>query len=653
MAGMKLVSLTLTNFKGVKEFTLEANGKDVKVLGDNATGKTTLFDAFIWLLFDKDSQNKKDFQIKTVNQDGEVLHGLDHSVEATLEIDGTQTTLKKTFSEKWTKKRGQAEKQFTGHTTDYYINGVPSKKKEHADFVSGLVSEDIFKLLTSPSYFNEQMKWQDRRSILIEVCGDVTDEEVINSDDSLKELTKILDGRKIEDHRKIINSKRSEINKELERIPVRIDELQRSLPDTDELDLETLDEDINEQETEIENKKDEITNAKNGSLVAEKQTEVANLEGKLQAVKNDIQSNMYDNLDKLFVELNGMKDEYNTLTDRKNKIERTIKSHTEAIQKNDNYMKALREDWKEINAKEFSSNVKTQCPTCEQSLPKDQVHIAIEKAKEQFNKQKSNDLIAINTKGKIAKQTNEEMEETINDSEEELKVIKQDIENKKKSMTSVKEQIEKEKETITDISENEDYQAIAKQITETKETITQLKGSTSEEVEKLQGELSDIKNHLQNLKEQRSKFSQIDTVNKRVDELKEQERELSGEYEKLEHELYLTEEFIRTKVNLLEDKINSKFKFARFKLFEQQVNGGLNETCETLYKGVPYSKGLNNASKINVGLDILNTLSHHYEFFAPVFVDNSEAVTKLIDVDTQIISLVVSGNDKKLRTEEI
>lgn len=113
----------------------------------------------------------------------------------------------------------------------------------------------------------------------------------------------------------------------------------------------------------------------------------------------------------------------------------------------------------------------------------------------------------------------------------------------------------------------------------------------------------------------------------------------------------MTEEFVRTKVHLLEEKINSKFKYARFKLFKDQINGGLEETCETLYEGVPYSSGLNNAARINVGLDIINTLNDYYGITAPIFVDNSEAVTKLINTNSQILSLIVSEKDKQLRVE--
>ena len=227
---MKILSLKLTNFKGIRDFTLDAQGDNVSIYGDNATGKTTLFDAFLWLLFGKDSQNKKDFDIKTLDPAGQALSGLDHEVEGIFEVKGQRLTLKKSFKEKWTKKRGAVIAEFTGHTTDHYIDGVPVPEKDYTAKIAEIAQEDIFKLLTNPGYFNEKLKWQDRRKILLEVCGDLTDAEVIASSESLSKLPTILGNRKLEDHRKVMAARRAEINKELEKIPVRIDEATKALP---------------------------------------------------------------------------------------------------------------------------------------------------------------------------------------------------------------------------------------------------------------------------------------------------------------------------------------------------------------------------------------------------------------------------------------
>ena len=207
---MKLLKLKLKNFKGIKSLELVANGEDLRIFGDNATGKTTIYDAFLWLLFDKDSQNKADFAIKTLDKDGNVIHKLDHEVEGTFSVDGETIVLRKVYREKYTKKRGSATEEFSGHETDHFIDGVPVTKTEYTKRVSEIAPEAQFKLLTSPTYFNERMRWQDRRKVLLEVCGDVTMEDVVKANGDLAKLPQILGKHSLDDYKKIIASRRAE-----------------------------------------------------------------------------------------------------------------------------------------------------------------------------------------------------------------------------------------------------------------------------------------------------------------------------------------------------------------------------------------------------------------------------------------------------------
>jgi len=170
---IKINKLILQNFKGIRNLEINAAGKDLNIYGDNATGKTTVFDAFMWLLFNKDSLGRSDFGIKTQDSGGNTLHNLEHSVECVLSIDDAILTLKKVYAEKWTKKRGSAEAEFSGHETKYYINEVPSTKGEYTAKISSIIDEDLFKTITNPLYFNEHLKWQDRRAILLSICGDM------------------------------------------------------------------------------------------------------------------------------------------------------------------------------------------------------------------------------------------------------------------------------------------------------------------------------------------------------------------------------------------------------------------------------------------------------------------------------------------------
>src|SRR5690625_810803 len=260
MRKIQLLNLKLVNFKGIKSFQVDFNGNDTKVFGENGTGKTTLFDAFVWLLFNKDSNNSSNFDIKTLDKDGNVIHKLDHEVEATLLVDGKELILKKVYKERWTKQRGSATESFSGHTTDYYINGVPSKKKDYDETIAETLDENIFKLLTSPAYFNENMHWTERRNLLLEIAGDITDEDVIASRKDLAKLLDVLNGNSIEDHKKIIAAKRREINKKIEEIPTRIDEIHRNLPDISSLDEEKIKSEIDKLSFAIEEKENEINN---------------------------------------------------------------------------------------------------------------------------------------------------------------------------------------------------------------------------------------------------------------------------------------------------------------------------------------------------------------------------------------------------------
>lgn len=651
MKEIKLIQLALRNFKGIRSFTLEADGNDIKVYGDNATGKTTLFDAFVWLLFDKDSNNRKDFAIKTLDENGKVLHNLEHEVEASFSIDGKIITLRKVYKEKWTQKRGSVSQEFSGHTTDYLIDGVPAKKKEYDQLISELIDEDVFKLLTNPAYFNEQLKWQDRRKVLLEVCGDITDEEVIACNQDLAKLLDVLNGRSIEDHKKVIVEKRKEINKELDSIPVRIDEIQRGLPELTGLEKQSLENQINDLNTQIDDKMTEINSIKNGKTITDKQKEIQEVEIELLQIKQEHEAGSKDHIYQLKARLQEEKSNTNILQSQLEDLKIKQRHNAENIKSIEENLQKLREEWTTVNNQEFKHSDQCECPACGQSLPEEQIEEARNKALAQFNLEKSKKLEEINSQGKRGKEQKEELFQQNEQLVKKQEKFTSQIEKKQKLMARLTKQLEQLESQVIDITDNPQYVEKLQDKQKLQEEIEGLRLSNQAAIQEIEQQIIQLKSERDELQSELAKFSVFEQSQKRIVELQEQQRDLAFEFEQLEHELYLTEEFTRTKVNMLTEKINSKFKYARFKLFEQQVNGGLNEVCETLFNGVPYSSGLNNAAKINVGLDIINTLSEHYGFSAPIFVDNAEAVTKLIDTNSQLISLVVSGKDKQLRVE--
>ncbi|HFU4567789.1 TPA: hypothetical protein ACGPBO_005583 [Bacillus cereus] len=640
---IKLAELHLSNFKGVKSFILETGGESARVYGDNATGKTTLFDGFMWLLFDKDSQNKKDFEIKTLSKDNKAVSGVDHEVSAVLLIDGNSVELKKVYSEKWTKKRGSAKQVFSGHTTDYYVNGVPVKKKEFTEKVNDIISEDIFKLITSPSYFNEQMKWQDRLNVLMEIGGAVTDEDVISENNSLSKLQSILDGKSLDEQKRILTEKRKKITKNLEQYPVRIDEINRSIDDVSDLDHEQLKEELKALESSLMALEEKVRSIK-ADEGADRKKRMLQLEGELQQIKNEHDSQRFEVINK-------KKEAYylekNSLTQTQNDLINLItkKKHlTSFLSQIDKERLELREEWSKKYEESFKDH-QTDCPTCGQALPEEKIQAAIEK----FNLQKSEALERIVDKGKKIGIEYENKANELYEVDEQIQKLNLEEKFKASVVEKLKEDMEQAEASIAPLSENPLYLAKIEELEKINNEIQSDEQETSGAVQTINEQIKEKKQEMKLVLNDLLCIDKAKQALKRIEELKDEERKMADDYNEVEQESFLIEEFIRTKMNLMEERINSKFKYARFKLFEEQVNGGLTETCETLYEGVPYSKGLNNAARINVGLDIINTLNEHYGISAPIFVDNSEAVTNLIDVNAQVISLIVSRQDKELR----
>lgn len=644
---LKLISLKLRNFMGCREFDLIIDGRNATVKGDNGAGKSTLAHAFSWLLFDKDSTGKKDFAIKTLDENSEPIHGLEHDVEGVLDVDGKRITLRKVYREVYTKKRGSTQKEFTGHTTDYFVDDVPVKKSEYEAAVANIADESIFKLLTSPTYFNEQMDWKKRRELLLEVCGDLTDEQVIASNVKLAGLTAILGDRDVDKHKDVVKAQMKKINEEIEKIPVRINETQLGMPDISGIEKDKLSQDIAALQKDLQTKQQELARIQSGGEIAEKRRQLAEVEAEILRKQNEARKKNDETIAKKQAEQNTLLQKWQEIERDLSKYENAIKDNEAAIQTAEARATQLRIKWKEENAKQFTIEQDDVCPACGQAIPEEQLEEARQKAEEQFNVEKAGKLIAINAEGKA-------LVEAVNATKEEnqntllkIKELRADFEESRKEYTAIQQEISKLQQPADEV---DDAELIAKKA-RFEQDIASLQQGTEAEVTRVQEEIDFLNDDIKALQATQAKIEQYDKDIARIAELQAQEKVLAAEYERLDGELYLCELFTKTKVAAMEGNVNSKFKFARFKMFNQLVNGGIEDCCDTLYAGVPYGSGLNNGHRIIVGMDIIRTLSEHYGFIAPIWVDNAESVVQLPEMDAQVIRLVVSGEEKKLSVE--
>lgn len=643
---IKISNLKLKNFKGIKNLEINFEGKNANIYGKNATGKTTVFDAFKWLFFDKDSSDRKDFNIKTLDENNKPIHFLEHEVEAILLIDGVDMTFKKMLKEKWVTKRGETQQEFSGHETSYWIDEVPVKKKDYEEKINSLVPESLFKLITDPLYFNKQLKWQERREILTNISGNqITDEEILNANEEFKTLQQNLNGRSIEDYNKVVTSKIKDLNKEKEKIPIRIDELTNTLITEHDINYEELEKEKANCKVEIQKIDAEMTdiqtrakeNMKKADQLAAAKNELNTLKLKLETEHSKQQSEATIKLES----------EKAILESRKRNLAAELEERKQKVENAESSKQELYKKWDELlNTKlEFDPN-SFICPTCKREYPAEKKEELKGAFINNFNEHKESEKQRINKEGQalnsvIEENRNkiEEIQETIQKTEKELLDINTKLEENAKEQSNI---------GPFDVTKLPQYQEKIKQVEELQTAISKIVQSDTTEISNKKAKLVDQINEID------KKLNERDTQEKtkaRIEELEAEEESISQKVQELEAQQYQIEEFTKTKVELLENAINSNFEIVRFRLFDTQINGGLVECCDTLVNGVPYVD-VNNAHKILAGLDIIKTLSRFYNTSAPIFIDNRESINSLHTISAQIISLIVT-TDSQLRIEVI
>ena len=660
---IKLQSLSLKNFKGVGDFTLELNGKNADIFGKNATGKSTLFDSSQWLLFGKDSFGRADYQIKPQNEDGNEIHHLDCIVEGVFLVDDKQLKLKRQLSEKWVKKQGAQVKEFTGNETKYWVNDVPVKAKDYNLEINMLIKENIFKLLTNPLFFNTNEKgfgWQERRKILFEICGNVSDSDVIDSlvtigDKSMLDLQMVINsGRTIENHKLVVAEQIKSTKSQMDGIPSRINEQQRNITE-DATDYIAI-------KTSLQAHKDTLqaielelaTNAKGASLYRQKQQQAHGLQNQVNGRKLEIEVEAGAGLKKLVDEKAKLEnDKYLIMADVKRLTSNSL-LRSEELEIIAGKIIALRESWSEENIKQFVAPEGINCPTCEQPLPEGKSQEKIDKLKENFNKNKEQVLAGIRGQGKGHKDRGEVLAEEME--REHVIAVGLDV-----SMVTINSRLTELETAIATqqqpASVDYDYDSDPTYFT-LNDLLINLNAELEKPIEDTTTELLAKKQEASSLIESLNKtLNQKEVVEKakiRIDELKTEERKLAGELSEHERHDYLIKKFTSAKVKMLEDAINNRFKTVKFKLFDTLNDGTEKEVCRTLVNtnGVWVEfDGANNGGKINAGIDIINLLSEFYGVSLPLFIDNAESLTSFVGTSSQVIKLIVSESDTILRVE--
>jgi DNA repair protein SbcC/Rad50 len=637
--------LKFRNFKKLRNLTIDFDPKMTNILGANGTGKTSVLDGFNWLLFGKNSENKADFSIKTLDSENKPIPKLEHEVSGVLDVNGKETVLTRIYKEKYTKKRGSAIEEFSGHLEEYFINEVPVKAGEYNSFVNELFGTN-FRMLTDCNFFNETMKWEQRREILISMSGNVSFDKIIEENPKLDLVIGIVKNssepqKSIDDQKKINASKRTKIKEQIESIPARLDELDRQIK-TDLQPIEELNKSKSELNSQIEENRKAINNEfdkqkkanEENALIVRKRGEI---EMKIQEEKSRLNRESRKETDNLKLDIQGLESTLKSLNS-------SYKFTNDSIQTNNSRIETLRSQGSDLelkynaeNSKSFDEN-ELNCKSCLQPLPNESKQSLLSN----FNTAKSNTLKSlidnaneIASKIKSLKVENENLSIELTGVNEKIDATKKQIEDKKtelQSKTNV-DQPELNSELLTSL--NSELENIKE---------TEIETIDNSEIE---AKIKEIESQIQEVNNTLSQHQNNSEIEARIKELKSQQTTLITELDNVERFDYQIQLCMKAYITKVEDSINSMFEIVKFKMFEDQINGGERAICVCTLNGVPYPD-VNTAGKINAGLDIIKALQLKLGLNAPIFIDNRESVTQIIPMESQIINLIVDSNSTQL-----
>ena len=638
---MKIKSILLQNFKGCKNATYTFDGNNVTVCGANGSGKTTIFDAFTWLLFGKDSLDNAKFEIRPLDKDGKQIDNVEICVAATLDIDGKEVELKKTQKQNWVKKRGTQNPVLHGNVNEYEIDGYPRSEKDYKEYINGIVSDDLFKMLTNPTYF-PNMPWKEQRATIMKFASDVSDVELATGDNRFAELLpEIEKAPSTDDIKNKYQKSLNELKKKQIELPVRIDEISNSKVDIDVAELELQRNALKEQIADVKSKiADTDKQFEEYQKLSDGIMELKFAESDLirKANEDNIKARreIEDKIaDKKFL----LRQAEKTVDDCERQID-ISKHHSVSLNES---IESYRSQYRQTQELVFDEN-SLVCSYCGQEYKQDKK----EQIKADFEIKKEIEIKKITELGNKAKADLDKEKKAITSLNNQLESHRKSLEMLNNDIADLENQLSELPKSI-DVTGTDEYKAIQSQIAEKEQAMSQM--NSADVVRKaLNAELEYLQSQLTEAEKQIAMSQKNIEIDERIEELQEEQRITAQKIADVEKMLYLLDEFIKYKLDKISDSINSQFEMVNFILFKSQINGGLAETCECQYNGIPYGS-LNSAARIQCGLDIIRTLQRMYGVFVPVFVDNRESCTNIPTMDCQVISLVVSPTDKDLRIE--
>ena len=633
-----LKSLDLVHFKCFPKLHLDFHEGVNNIYGENAAGKTSVYDALTWLLFNKDSAGNARPDIKPTGAPA----GTMPEVTAILTVDGEPIKLRKVLREKWEKPRGSSIERYAGDTRDYYIDDVPLAENEYKRRIAELIDERQFKLLTDVWAVTSKMHWKDRRTLLAEICGLPEDKQLLAAAPQFAELNEKVGRRTVDEFKSALMKQRKDANANLNTLPVRVDECSRMVSELESLDFAAAHSESDRLQTERERVQGELVKLTNNTLAAQARNELGALQNQLRELETENNAHLAsqrvpveDKTDELRRALSKRKQDVD-------RLQRTIDHEKQYIADGETRLNDYRARWRAIDAEPFTAD---RCPTCGQVFPAER----LAESRAAFAEHQKQRKDALLEDSKMVKQGIAAAKDRLLIAETALKTAQDELQKAQIALDSYTPPVEVVPENLPDYDRRKG--AILTLIADADKRIDRLTGDTEQERRRLETALSAVTAEKLRHDAVLAKEQTLADTRRRIADLQAEQRTAAAEVEQMDRLIAMCEEFTRYRVQAITESVNSRFRLTRWRLFTELVNGGLVDCCEPMDRNGSTFEGTNNAMKINIGMDIIDTLSAHFGRRVPLFVDNAESVTQLQPIGSQVVRLVVSEQDKELRIE--
>lgn len=686
---IRIIALRLRNFKGVRSADYLFGGRNARIEGPNGSGKSTVFDAFTWLLFGKDhrDQTTSTFELKTIDPStGKPYPREDHWVEAVLTVDGQEHVLRRAWIEDWVKPAGSVDDVLNGHKSAFFVDGVDVvTKKAYDAVVAGWLREDSFKLLTNPHYFIDDSftEWKDRRRALLDLVKD--DPGRIRVREEFADVVEKLSGRSIEDYRKRLALEKAANKRDLAQVLSRIEGMREALPE---------EADTNGIRVRIEQLRE-----KRDAAIAKLKDEAAALDRKIasadeaDAARKDENTAIWAEITRTQLEMERyLFDARRVAVEQNMALEEDVarvkaniaakqatmkgsRAQEERARKELADMEAERgrmasrladlgNSYRDEKARAFEYTPQTVCPTCGQEIPAASIEEARAKAEALFKAERKDVLDRIVNDAKALKEEIEKHDARIAGQKDIVFKAAEDydladtdaakwsaelkrLEAQPKADLGEIEALARGSEEFKALAAKErDLRAKALKTSSRPDDAAELVSSRKAIDERISAEMERFAKEELAASEALSigkvRAEQLELIRKK----EKQAKDFADALARDERDEARAAAFVKADIDSVEKAINGLFHTARWKMFDQTIDGKIVEMCEVMSPdGVPY-RSMNDAMKILCGLDCIRVFSEHYGSLAPIFIDNAEGILRdTFDTPAQIIRLVVKDTD--------